>query len=88
MNRSPLFYPMNRGMDADAGGAADLQTDVMRFMAILAFCLVAIFALVQAIPVESSGQAPPAPVAEKPDPAPAQAPAAATAGSPAETPAP
>jgi len=37
-------------MDSDAGGAADLQTDVMRFMAILALCLVAIFALVQSIP--------------------------------------
>lgn len=50
MNRSPLFYPMHRG-DADAGGAADLQTDIMRFMAILALCLVAIFALVQSIPL-------------------------------------
>jgi len=38
-------------MDAEAGGAADLQTDVMRFMAILALCLVAIFALVQSIPL-------------------------------------
>ena len=45
MTRSPLFYPLNRGMDAEAGGAADLQTDVMRFMAILSLCLVAIFAL-------------------------------------------
>jgi len=51
MNRSPLFYPLNRGGDAEAGGAADLQTDVMRFMAILALCLVAIFALVQSIPL-------------------------------------
>ena len=50
MNRSPLFYPMHRG-DTDAGGAADLQTDIMRFMAILALCLVAIFALVQSIPL-------------------------------------
>ena len=50
MTRSPLFYPMHRG-DADAGGAADLQTDIMRFMAILALCLVAIFALVQSIPL-------------------------------------
>ncbi len=41
---------MNRG-DADAGGVADLQTDIMRFMAILALCLVAIFALVQSIPL-------------------------------------
>lgn len=37
-------------MDADGGGVADLQTDVMRFMAILSLCLVAIFALVQSIP--------------------------------------
>ena len=51
MSRSPLFYPLNRGGDADAGGAADLQTDVMRFMAILSLCLVAIFALVQSIPM-------------------------------------
>ncbi|MDH3375002.1 MAG: hypothetical protein OER22_10270 [Gammaproteobacteria bacterium] len=50
MTRSPLFYPMHRG-DTDAGGAADLQTDIMRFMAILALCLVAIFALVQSIPL-------------------------------------
>jgi hypothetical protein len=41
---------MHRG-DSDAGGAADLQTDIMRFMAILALCLVAIFALVQSIPL-------------------------------------
>jgi hypothetical protein len=52
MSRSPLFYPLNRGMDAEAGGAAELQTDVMRFMAIISLCLVAIFALVQTIPLE------------------------------------
>ncbi len=57
MNRSPLFYPLNRGMDADAGGAADLQTDVMRFMAIISMCLVAIFALVQSIPLAPVPQA-------------------------------
>ena len=51
MSRSPLFYPLNRGMDAEAGGTADLQTDVMRFIAILCLCLVAIFALVQSIPL-------------------------------------
>ncbi len=51
MNRSPLFYPLSRGADAEAGGAADLQTDVMRFMAIISLCLVAIFALVQSIPL-------------------------------------
>ena len=60
MNRSPLFYPLNRGLDADGGGAADLQTDVMRFMAILSLCLVAIFALVQSIPL--------APVEASPEP--------------------
>lgn len=63
MIRSPLGYPLNRGMDSDAGGAADLQTDVMRFMAILSLCLVAIFALVQAVP-----QSPPTP--QSPDPRP------------------
>ena len=51
MNGSPLSYPLNRGADNDAGGAADLQTDVMRFMAILSLCLVAIFALVQSLPI-------------------------------------
>ncbi|MDX1404159.1 MAG: hypothetical protein R3192_06465 [Woeseiaceae bacterium] len=63
MTRSPLFYPLNRGMDADAGGVADLQTDVMRFMAILSLCLVAIFALVQSIPLAPK-QETPAPVQE------------------------
>jgi hypothetical protein len=66
MMRSPLFYPLNRGTDAEAGGVADLQTDVMRFMAILALCLVAIFALVQSIPL--------APSIVEPEPAPAPAP--------------
>ena len=51
MTRSPLAYPLNRSADMDAGGAADLQTDIMRFMAILSLCLVAIFALVQSIPI-------------------------------------
>ncbi len=51
MSRSPLAYPLVRNADGEIGGAADLQTDVMRFMAILALCLVAIFALVQAIPM-------------------------------------
>lgn len=79
MTRSPLFYPLNRGMDADAGGAADLQTDVMRFMAILSLCLVAIFALVQSIPL--------APVTSetKPEPAP-QAPPTEQAVEPVEAP--
>jgi len=66
VSRSPLFYPMHRG-DTDAGGAADLQTDIMRFMAILALCLVAIFALVQSIPLvpEAPSQSP-APAAPPP----------------------
>jgi hypothetical protein len=51
VSRSPLAYPLSRSADTDVGGAADLQTDVMRFMAILALCLVAIFALVQSIPL-------------------------------------
>ncbi len=70
MTRSPLAYPLVRGVDADIGGASDLQTDVMRFMAILALCLVAIFALVQSLPL-----------APEPDPAeaPETAPVAAAA---------
>ena len=60
MNRSPLFFPLNRGGDNEAGGAADLQTDVMRFMAILSLCLVAIFALLHSIPIEQNQ--PPEPV--------------------------
>jgi len=51
MSRSQLAYPLNRGADMDVGGAADLQTDIMRFMAILSLCLVAIFALVQSLPM-------------------------------------
>ncbi len=78
MTRSPLFYPMHRG-DTDAGGAADLQTDIMRFMAILALCLVAIFALVQSIPL--------LPEPEKP-PVPAQAAVTAARTQPVDQPAP
>jgi hypothetical protein len=52
MNRSPYYSPLGRAADMDVGGAADLQTDIMRFMAILALCLVAIFALVQSIPLQ------------------------------------
>lgn len=65
MTRSPLAYPLNRSADMDIGGAADLQTDVMRFMAILSLCLVAIFALVQSIPLT-----PAEPVLVEPEPAP------------------
>ncbi len=50
MSRAHFAYPLVRSIDADGGGAADLQTDIMRFMAILALCLLAIFALVQSLP--------------------------------------
>jgi hypothetical protein len=59
MTRSPLAYPLNRSADMDVGGAADLQTDIMRFMAILSLCLVAIFALVQSIPLTPAEPVPP-----------------------------
>lgn len=61
MSRSPYSYSWTRSGDNDAGGIADLQTDVMRFMAILAICLVAIFALVQSIPLEPVVEPIPAP---------------------------
>ena len=70
MSRSPLAYPLTRGVDGDAGGAADLQTDVMRFMAILSLCLVAIFALVQSLPTPPAAAA----TAIEPEPAPPAAP--------------
>ena len=40
------------GNDTDA-----LQTDVMRFMSIIGLCLMAVFALVQGIPVQEQGKA-------------------------------
>jgi len=61
VSRSPLAYPLTRNAEGDAGGVADLQTDVMRFMAILAICLVAIFALVQSIPPDPVIEPVPAP---------------------------
>ena len=79
MTRSPLFYPLNRGMDAEAGGIADLQTDVMRFIAILALCLVAIFALVQSIPLMPTVIEPPAAQAPQADLSRTMAPEPATA---------
>lgn len=66
MNRSALSYPMGRILDADIGGSADLQTDVMRFMAILSLCLVAIFALVQSLPMEPQPLAEPVPDSSPP----------------------
>lgn len=64
MSRSPLAYPLTRTTDGEAGGIADLQTDVMRFMAILAICLVAIFALVQSIPADPVVEPVPEPIVE------------------------
>jgi hypothetical protein len=73
VRRSPLAYPLNRSADTDGGGAADLQTDIMRFMAILSLCLVAIFALVQSIPLTPAEPVAPTPqtaVVASADPAP------------------
>ncbi len=58
MTRSPISYGLGRHVDMEGGGVAELQTDVMRFMAILAFCLVVIFALVQTIPLVPEPQLP------------------------------
>lgn len=79
MSRSPLAYPLNRAADTDAGGAADLQTDIMRFMAILSMCLLAIFALVQSIPLApvEAVEPPDAVVTEKSSTVPVPAPPAA-----------
>ena len=65
MSRSPLFYPLSRGGNPDGDGASDLQADVMRFMAIISLCLVAIFALVNGLPLTPAVSDP---VAAKPDP--------------------
>ncbi|MEM7501907.1 MAG: hypothetical protein AAF417_07675 [Pseudomonadota bacterium] len=56
-------YPLGRGFDHEGGSAADLQTDVMRFMAIISLCLVAIFALVQSLPLDRRVVQPPTPTA-------------------------
>ena len=92
MSRSPLAYPLNRGADTDVGGAADLQTDIMRFMAILSLCLVAIFALVQSIPLTPTepaavgGPSGPKEVAVAAEAAPTPDPTPATSPAPAEPP--
>jgi len=51
MGRLPWGREMQPFRHRESGGMEELQTDVMRFMAILAFCLVAIFALVQSLPL-------------------------------------
>ena len=67
MSRAPIAYSLGRPLEGEAGGAADLQTDIMRFMAILALCLMAIFALVQSLPDAPVTDAAPAETAPEPD---------------------
>jgi hypothetical protein len=52
--------PWSAYTPAEEGSLHALETDVMRFMAILAFCLLAVFALVQSVPwtAESTAEAP------------------------------
>ena len=49
------------GQGSDSGDLDALQTDVMRFIAILGLCLAAIFSLVQSATVERQSSAAPAP---------------------------
>ena len=49
--RYAKYPPGSAGQDTEA-----LQTDVMRFMAIIGLCLMAVFALVQGIPVQEKGK--------------------------------
>ncbi len=72
---SPAHW-LASGHGNDAG-FEDLQTDVMRFMAILAFCLMAVFALVQSFPL--TAQPPPVAVPATATPQPAVSPNAAQA---------
>jgi hypothetical protein len=52
--RRQLRFP---GASGAAGNDTDaLQTDVMRFMAIIGLCLMAVFALVQSIPLQGPGK--------------------------------
>jgi len=69
MSRRAFSYPLMRSLDAEAGGAQDLQTDIMRFMAILALCLMAIFALVQSLPAMPPQTEPPVVTDAAPPPA-------------------
>lgn len=54
MDRQPWTGSPSPGAASGEGGMEHLETDVMRFMAILAFCLVAIFALVQSVPEQGA----------------------------------
>jgi len=69
MGRQPWMGSLSPGAPEGEGGMEHLETDVMRFMAILAFCLVAIFALVQSVPAPAPEPAP-TPVAAEPEPLP------------------
>jgi hypothetical protein len=71
MMRSPYGPALGTTRDSGpAAAAAELETDVMRFVAILSLCLVAIFALVKSLPLAP----PPAPAdSEVPAPHPARA---------------
>ena len=88
MSRSPVAYPLIRNLDGDAGGAADLQTDIMRFMAILALCLMAIFALVQSIPLAPVESAAPPTTATEPVAKPVSEPVSETVVEPVAEPVP
>ena len=61
---TPMPWQMSYAAVAE-NESAELQTDVMRFMAILAFCLVAIFAIVQSLPPAAPSEEPLA-VSEQP----------------------
>ncbi|MBU0733292.1 MAG: hypothetical protein KKG10_03985, partial [Proteobacteria bacterium] len=53
-----MFWQEADIMGGDHGGGENetLQTDILRFLAIIGFCLMAVFALVQAIPVTGANQ--------------------------------
>ena len=71
---SPFERPYRRRRGAVGGGPDEmevLQTDVMRFFAILCLILMAIFALVQSLPVASAPPSPRLRAVDRPLPRPA-----------------
>ena len=52
------FYRRRTANGSQGNEVEALQTDVMRFIAILGICLMVIFALVQSLPVSSQGKQP------------------------------
>ena len=54
MNRSARRWKTRFRSAADTAEIESLQTDIMRFVAIIGFCLMAIFALIQSLPMVSS----------------------------------